>query len=192
MELSNEHIELMFFVKDECISQGSCSFAKVAALYGNDIVMELIIEYGLITYDGKKPLGIKWSDIAEDAFKTEVDMRGFASTLYMQGPMPVIMGLVFPQCDSRIADVQDIPPHLLPDDEVPTQEEVDGIEVGQGVKVFSKGKFFWVCIVEIKETMKDSGIFSYFGKVVDSKMEPHGFKQDEIVEFCGGHICDII
>lgn len=196
MELTEKHIELLFFIKDERAANGTCSFSEVATRFGDEMVMEMMTDYSLITYDGKKPLGLKWSDIAEEVFSIDEKMKAwYAPAGFSRGTMDSMgftMRSFSPQCDPRLQDIEEIPATILPDDDVPTQEQLDAISIGQGVKLSSNGKFFWATIVDIKEVIKGSGINAYFAKVVDDSMKEHAIKKDEVLEFCDAHICDII
>lgn len=203
MELSPQHIELLFFVKDEVVQKGTCSFASVAMRFGNEMVLEMMTNFSLITYDGKKPLGLKWSDVAEEAFgksiKTPVwyvpagNIRGNrANPIMDMNSAPLNLFDIAPKCDPRLQDTEEIPESILTDDKLPTDEDIDNIQVGQGVKLSSNNKFFWATMVEIKETVQGMGVLAYRAKVVDDTMEEFGIKKDEVLEFCEAHICDII
>ncbi len=197
-ELTEKHIQLMLFINDECVMNGTCPFNKVAEKFGNDMVMTLMTEHSLISYDGKKPLGLKWTDLADEVFKPTIDPSWFApegtrprGALNILGDMPIML-MRLPTCDERLSDIEAISEKELPDEVIPSQDEVDAVEIGQGVKVHANDEFFWVCIVDKKEESPNSGIFTFYGKVVDDKMEKYGIKKNEILRFCGAHICDIL
>ena len=196
MELTEKHVELLFFIKDERTEKGTCSFSAAATRFGDKMVMEMMTDYSLITYDGKKPLGLKWSDIAEEVFSIDEKMKSWYAPAGMKRGAMESMGFtirsISPQCDPRLQDIEDIPDTTLSSEDIPTEDQLGAISIGQGVKLSSNGQFFWVTIVNIKEMLKDSGIIAYFGKVIDDSMQKHDIKKDEVLEFCGAHICDII
>jgi len=193
MEFNDKHIQLLFFIKDQRAKNGTCSFQDAASKFGDALVMELMTDHSFITYDGKKPLGLKWSDIAEQVFTPDPKMMSwFAPAGFKRGTIKPTMFSPISFCDERLSDVEELLNNGFVSKNIPTEEQAESAIVGQGVKLHSKDNFFWARITNRVEFPINSGIVTYSAEVVDDHMEQLGIKKGETLSFCPAHIFDIL
>lgn len=185
-------MSLMFFIKDQRAMSGTCSFNEAASKFGDALVMELMTDHNLITYDGKRPLGIKWSDIAEQVFDPDPKMMEWFAPAGFRGRINPKQIASLSHCDSRLSDVEELLDTGFTSTSIPSEEEASAVKVGQAVKLHSNGSFFWACIESVDKNAMTSKIVIYSARVVDDHMEAHGIKKNEVLSFCPAHIFDVL
>lgn len=191
-EFNDDHMNLLAFVKETIDAQGTCSFNDVASKFGNAMIMELMTIHNFITYDGRKPLGLKWTDIAEQIFSPDPNMlKWFAPAGLKRMPNDMII-VSFPSCDPRLSDVEELLGKGFESKNIPHEEQVKSLKIGQAVKLHSNGEFFWACVNDMKKSPLNPDAIFYQAKVVDGHMKKYGIKKDDVISLCPAHIFDMI
>ena len=177
VELDDKQVQLMIFVADEIRANGTCPFEKARNEFEERLIMEMMFEHGLITYDGKTPLGLRWSDIAVESFSLKPQDKSSAS---------VGIG-IHDTCDMHLFEVNKVPADMMVGIQVPTEGDISSIKVGQAVKCYAEGEFIWMEVTE-----RAGNLFR--GKVVGEPdlTELHDINKGDILQFCQLHICDAI